>query len=142
MEYLAPAHDFLLFLIYEMESGGSTRTAVKKYVELRPQPWNRFLQTWLFFLQSEQNQTVEIHFQTGLQKNIWSLLNISQAGGSILTNLYELEKEVRFICEEHLEQHVSSLPYKMMIPILFFQFPALLLVMLGPIILQFIEGVG
>ena len=42
--------------------------------------------------------------------------------------------------QSEIDQYVSDLPLRAMLPLLFFQFPAYLLLLLGPILLQFIKG--
>lgn len=142
MEHLAPPYQFILELIYELESGGTVRAAVKKYVEVHQNEFCLILKHWMHRQQYGDQTLVVPELKSSYQKAIWDLLQLSQQGVSLLGPLYEVEKELRFVCEEKLEQHLSTLPYKMLIPLLFFQFPALLLLLLGPLIGQLLSEVS
>lgn len=142
MEYLAPPYHFVLDLIYELESGGTVRSAVKKHLALVPGEFCLLLKQWLRKQELGSEKVISPDIQSVYQKSIWDLLEMSVQGVSVLSPLYELESELRFACEEQLEQHLASLPYKLMIPLLFFQFPALLLLMLGPLLAQLVMEVS
>lgn len=142
MEDLAPPYHFILELIYELESGGVVRSAVKKYLETHNNSFCLFLKQWLNKQQLGESAWQLPPTMSSYQKAIWDLLELSQQGASLMVPLYELEKELRFVCEEQLEQHLSLLPYKLMIPLLFFQFPALLLLLIGPLIGQLLTEVS
>lgn len=138
MDGLAPPYHFVLDLIYELESGGSVRIAVRRYTSQFQGAFADALKGWLIKQQglSPENKTGH---NSSYQQAIFDLLDLSSQGGSILLPLYELEKEIRFACEEQLERHLSALPYKMMVPLLLFQFPALLLLLLGPLLGQLLK---
>lgn len=142
MEDLAPPYHFILELIYDLESGGSVRTSVKKYLETHNNSFCLFLKQWLNKQQLDGATLLIPKAMSSYQKAIWDLLELSQQGASLMVPLYELEKELRFVCEEQLEQHLALLPYKLMIPLLFFQFPALLLLLMGPLIGQLLTEVS
>lgn len=142
MEDLAPPYHFILELIYELESGGVVRAAVKKYLEVHNNSFCLFLKQWLRKQQLGEAALRGPSSMSSYQKAIWDLLELSQQGASLMAPLYELEKELRFVCEEQLEQHLALLPYKLMIPLLFFQFPALLLLLIGPLIGQLLSEVS
>jgi hypothetical protein len=142
MEHLAPPYQFTLDLLYEIESGGTARSAVKKYTDHFQNDFCFILKHWQRRLEFGELIVQEPHFQSSYQKAIWDLLMLSQQGVSLLIPVKELEKELRFVCEEQLEQHLSTLPYKLMVPLLFLQFPALLLILLGPLLAQLMNEVA
>jgi hypothetical protein len=142
MECLAPPYEFVLNLIYDLESGGNVRSFVRKFTQNRQNEFCELLERWLISKQANPISVIELKFKTPYQKSIWDLLEIANQGGSILSALQALEKEIRFVCEEQLETHLGQLPYKMMVPLLFFQFPALLLLLLGPVVGQLMMEVS
>lgn len=141
MEHLAPPYQFTLDLLYELESGGTARAAVKKYTSINQNEFCEMLKHWLRLQEFGQLLAKEPEFKSSYQKAIWDLLMLSQQGVSLVIPVKELEKELRFVCEEQLEQHLATLPYKLMIPLLFLQFPALMLLLLGPLLAQLITEV-
>ena len=56
--------------------------------------------------------------------------------------IIQLERELREECLRELDLAYRQMPFKALIPLLFFQFPALLLLVLGPIVKEFVFGIG
>ena len=142
MEHLAPPYQFILDLLYELESGGTARSAVKKYTLHFQNDFCLMLKHWLRLQEFGELVIAEPTFKSSYQKAIWDLLMLSQQGVSLVAPVKELEKELRFVCEEQLEQHLATLPYKLMIPLLFLQFPALMVILLGPLLAQLLMEVA
>ncbi len=142
MEHLAPPYQFTLDLLYELESGGTARSAVKKYTTHFQNEFCLMLRHWLRLQEFGELVIAEPTFKSSYQKAIWDLLMLSQQGVSLIVPVRELELELRFVCEEQLEQHLATLPYKLMIPLLFLQFPALMVILLGPLLAQLLTEVA
>ncbi len=142
MEHLAPPYQFTLDLLYELESGGTARSAVKKYTTQFQNEFCLMLKHWLRLQEFGELVLAEPAFKSSYQKAIWDLLMLSQQGVSLIVPVRELELELRFVCEEQLEQHLATLPYKLMIPLLFLQFPALMVILLGPLLAQLLTEVA
>ena len=142
MEHLAPPYQFTLDLLYELESGGTARSAVKKYTTQFQNEFCLMLRHWLRVQEFGDLVLAEPTFKSSYQKAIWDLLMLSQQGVSLIVPVRELELELRFVCEEQLEQHLATLPYKLMIPLLFMQFPALMVILLGPLLAQLLTEVA
>lgn len=142
MEHLAPPYQFTLDLLYELESGGTARSAVKKYTTHFQNEFCLLLRHWLRVQEFGELVIAEPIFKSSYQKAIWDLLVLSQQGVSLIIPVRELELELRFVCEEQLEQHLATLPYKLMIPLLFLQFPALMVILLGPLLAQLLTEVA
>lgn len=53
-------------------------------------------------------------------------------GQPVLDHLAALEDEITKAADAELDIHISTLPFKMLIPLLLFQFPAYLVLLLGP----------
>ena len=100
------------------------------------------LRHWLRLQEFGELVIAEPTFKSIYQKAIWDLLMLSQQGVSLIVPVRELELELRFVCEEQLEQHLATLPYKLMIPLLFLQFPALMVILLGPLLAQLLTEVA
>lgn len=68
------------------------------------------------------------------QTALWDLIERSSQGQPITEPLRGLEAEVAQAAQAELESHVATLPFKALIPLLAFQFPAFLIILLGPIL--------
>ncbi len=143
MENLAPPYQFVLMLIQEIESGVAARTAVKKYVQSTHGEFSNQLLSWQ--LLTEKGQSAVFQKQkdkmTTFRRAIFDLLDFSLQGVSILEPLHLLEKELRDVSEQHLDTHLGKLPFKLMIPLILFQFPALLILILGPLLVHLMKEV-
>ena len=73
---------------------------------------------------------------------LWDLAQRGFAGEPILHALVALDDEVARAARAELELHVSTLPFKMLIPLMLFQFPAHLLLLLGPILRDLTQTMG
>jgi hypothetical protein len=60
-------------------------------------------------------------------------------GESIYQQICSLEEEVLEATKLEIEEFVSLLPMKSLIPLLFFQFPAFLALLLGPFLISFLS---
>ena len=72
----------------------------------------------------------------------WDLANRGFAGEPIAGALAALEDEIARAARAQLELHVATLPFKMLIPLLLFQFPAHLLLLLGPMMRDLTKTLG
>jgi tight adherence protein C len=126
-----------------MESGQPARIAVKKYLRESRGEFADLLLSW--HLLTEQGKTALFQAQNGglnaYRRSIFDLLDFSLQGVSILEPLHLLEKELRDVSEQRLEAHLGQLPFKLMIPLLLFQFPSLLLLILGPLLIHLMKEV-
>ena len=65
---------------------------------------------------------------------LWSLAQRGFAGEPIMNALTALEDEVARAARAELDVHVLNLPFKMLIPLLLVQFPAHMVLLLGPML--------
>jgi hypothetical protein len=139
MVYLAHPYQFLILLIQDLESGTSVRLAVKNYLLKHQNDFAADLVSWFENTQREQKRPSNA--KNPHRQALFDVLDLALQGGSVLPHLYELENEFKFACEQNLEDHLAKLPYKLMIPLLLFQFPAFLVLILGPLLSQLISEV-
>lgn len=135
MENLAHPYLFTLFLIQEIESGESVFKTVQKYSQEQSDEFSQQLVNWQQRHFMGQAPLPRAHLSM-FRRSLFDLLDISVKGLSILTPLKELEKEMKFVTEQNIEQHLGILPFKLLIPLLLFQFPAFMLLLLGPLLSQ------
>jgi len=142
MENLAPPYIFILSLIQDLESGVSARLCVQNYLKRQCDGFTPTLALWLQSVEvgHTQFQSLREELPT-FRRAIFDLLDYSLQGVSILDPARSLEIEMREFSELQLEKHLAKLPFTLMLPVLFLQFPALLMLILGPLVFYLIKEV-
>lgn len=143
MDHLASPYMFVENLRYSLESGESLMVVIKRYIKTKRDPFALTLEEWAIVAQMERYQPGQ--FQKSLplyRKTIFDLLDLARSGVSIIDPLKAMEKEMIQICEHDLGRHLDKLPFKLMLPMLFMQFPAVLMLIIGPLLIQFFAEVG
>lgn len=73
-------------------------------------------------------------FENPYQRAFWDLLERGLSGHPILEPLVALEDEADRVALNDLDAHVASLPFKALLPLLFFQFPAFVMLLVWPLL--------
>lgn len=142
MEDLAPPLELLLAVKSSIEKGKSIQEGIKRfYTSSGDEPFARTTRQWLVLLE-RQMPTNDI---VGAQKSVYrrQLLQLLERGirkEPIYNQILILEQEVFQACEREIQEKLIKLPYLVMVPVLFFQFPALLAVIFGPLLQNFVES--
>lgn len=143
MDDLAQPYVFVETLRYCLESGESLMAIIKRYTKETHGEFSLTVAEW--FERSQLERYVAGDFQKTLplyRKSIFDLLDLARSGASIIEPLKSMEKELVQICEHDLNRHVDKLPFKLMIPMLLLQFPAVMMLLIGPLLIQFLTEVG
>lgn len=132
MEDLAPP---ILTAIREVKwhlgSGKSMKEAFSCYLEDTHDAFSRELRRrWIL----KQQGTASPPLRLPLQHTFWELVERGCAGQPSLEALNALEVETEKAAQAELDAHIGALPFKVLLPLLFFQFPAYLMLLLGPIV--------
>jgi hypothetical protein len=134
MEDLTPP---LLGAIREMglriSSGHSMKESLRLYLESANSEFAQRLREWWVLREQGRLQQAPA-FVSHYQRAFILLLERGLQGQPTLEHLQALEDEVTSAAQAELELHVATLPFKVLLPLLFFQFPAYLVVLLGPIL--------
>lgn len=143
MDDLAMPYIFVANLRYELESGSALLAIVKRNAQEASDSFGHQLEMWLVNSQTQRLPTGELQKAWPLyRKSIFDLLDMGRSGISIIEPLKSMEQELLVICENDLQRHLDRLPFKLMIPMLFFQFPGVMLLIIGPLMVQFFAEVG
>ncbi len=142
METLAPSLHLLIYVRFSLESGESLRKTLQDYETLENHPeWTPFLRRWMTARQLGQDITPLIKsLKTPSQRALIQLLNQGLGGESIHPVLVQLEEELLEQANDEIEEFVSTLPLKALMPLLLFQFPAYLILMLAPLLISLISA--
>jgi hypothetical protein len=140
MENLAPPLELIMELRFQIEKGQSVKRSLLAYIEQDPmEPWRQSLLIWV--KQVENNRLYQpIHNSHSLQRrHCLSIIARGLKGESIYPQLCSLEEELYRAASLELDEHIATLPIKSLIPLLFFQFPALILMIIGPLLSSFFQ---
>lgn len=136
MENISPTLLLLLDVRAALENGTSVRTGVLQFLKTPQESFTEIVSTWLLKLdQGQETQTLLAKLHP-CRRTLLLLLEKGIKGVPILSQIVELEAEVIRSCEAELEEQIQKLPIKLMIPVLFLMFPAYLILLLGPILLN------
>lgn len=141
MEKLAPTLEWVMQLRAQIESGQSVLTATQKSLLVNVDEVSMSVRALLKNLEvglGPQNSSLQD--LNPYRRALLELIRRGLRGEPILPQLRDLEKEVIFASEVELEQFMATLPIKMILSVLLFQFPAFLLLMLAPLVTQFLKG--
>ncbi len=141
MEDLAPPLVLIAFIKKSIEGGTSIREGIFSYLSEINDPFSLQVRSWVLDMDREKDTTAILgEIKSTKRRGLLKLLERGLKKEAIYNQLLLLEQETIQACHAEIEETLIKLPYIMMIPILFFQFPALLLLILGPLIQNFIES--
>ncbi len=140
MENLAPPAEFMIDLRFSLEKGLAVRQAAQLAAQKASDfKWRQTLMLWLSFIEMGR-PTDKLKGELSLaRQQCLNLIERGFRGESIHSQVCILEEEFLEAAQLEMEQYVARLPMKAMIPLLFFQFPSFMLLLLGPFLLQFLS---
>jgi len=135
MENIAAPLLLILFVRRQIERGHSVRSGLELFIANSQSEWVLEVRMWL--MRRDQGATNEkiLSQMTSQRQILLSVLEKGLAGQSVLPLLIQLQDDFVEACEAQIQQHVQSLPFKLMIPLFLFIFPAFLILLLGPLLL-------
>ena len=137
---LAPPLKAVLEVRLQIENGVSVPQSVRIYAQRNlHDSFAKELGFWLFAKETGKNYD-EKAFNTFYRRRLIDLLNYGLKGEPILEALIDLEKDLIFITNEDLEQHLQKLPLISLIPLMLFEFPAFFLLLVGPLLLNLLSA--
>ncbi len=134
MENITPSLILLWDVKRALENGRSVAAGIKNYLE-RPKldPFRHQIEIWW----AAQNNSRILYDKSLLNYKRQFLLEILEAGlkgHSILQTLQSLENELILSCEDEIQNHISKLPLLALVPLMFLIFPAMMLVLVIPLL--------
>lgn len=122
-------------------TGHSMSEALGQYLEAVHDPLSLDLrESWT--LKSQAGALGVSKFGSPYQTALWELIVRGTRGEPVLEALTALEEEVELAASEEIERHLAMLPFRALIPLLGLQFPAHLVLLLGPLLRQMHSGLG
>lgn len=143
MESMNPALLLLLIVKRHLERGESVKIGIAEYLRTEESSFRDEVATWFNLWQQGLSVDSILKRQNSLYRNILlQTLERGLRGEPIYNFLVELEIEIIKACEHSLSQALGRLPFILLVPLLFFQLPAFMILLFGPILSRFLEAMG
>lgn len=143
MDGLAPPLRCLSEIKMAMLNGSSLREALRSYLQMTEDEFSSCVHRWLLLVEAQQDtKALKLKLQSPYRRSLLETFEHGLSGEPILERLNELESEVHRACFDELERHLQKLPLLTMIPLLLCQFPAFLMLLLGPLLHEFMQGLS
>lgn len=134
MERLTPPLLIILReLRWKMTGGSSFRTSILNITENSNSALGRRVHE-LIILRQQRGSLDFVPFSNPHQRAFWDLAVRSLDGHPILEPLANLESDVEAAALHDLDVHLTTLPFKALVPLLFCQFPAFVILLLWPLL--------
>jgi hypothetical protein len=139
MENISPSLILLWDIKRSLEKGQALQTGVRIFLNRKLK--NSFsieVERWWL----SQNNALLVYDKRHLsptRKYLFEIFELGLAGQSILEILKSYEVELIQKCEDEIQDHIAQLPLLLMIPLMGLIFPAMLMLLIGPLLasLQF-----
>ena len=139
MVYIAPPLKAVLEIKLEIENGSSIAESIRIFYKKNPGDFfAKELQVWLSKKEAGQNWSSKT-FAKIYRKTLLDLLDRGLKGEPILERLQSLEEDLCLAAKEDLQKHLQKLPFISLIPLMIFEFPAFLLLLIGPLVLNLVS---
>lgn len=138
MEYIAPPIKCILEIKMSIQSGLSVKMALQDYLERVQDEFSDQLRLW-FSYNLQNNENKSLTWKSYYSKSLVDTIYRGIQGEPILKNLEELEQELVEECKARVDKYMQKLSILSLIPLLFFQFPAFMILLFGPIFSDILE---
>ncbi len=143
MEGLSPGLNLLLRCRRAVDQGRPLSLAIKNFLQNETGEFPQQVFKWMsLFEQGQKTDPILNQIKSSYRRQLLEVLERGLKREPIGNILILLETEIHEACEEEIQKKLTDLPYQVMLPLLLFQFPAFLLLLLGPFLLQLIESMN
>ncbi len=143
MEELAPSLQFCLTLRFAIENGSSVFVASKKGIQSISGDFA--LDLTALIVAHEQGRSLsqsELRSTSLYRRALIEVVAAGLKGEPIIKQIAEIEAELCAACEAEVDNFVAKLPIRALLPLMLMQFPAFLLLVLGPIMSELTRGLN
>lgn len=140
METLAPPVELLMEVRFGIEKGQSLRQTLQIYSQGQELTvWKQTIRLWLNLLEMGRPSAEALKDLSLARRQVLELMETGLKGEPIFPQVCALEEELFETMKMEIEEYVATLPLKTLLPLLFCQFPAFLILLLGPFLTQFLS---
>jgi hypothetical protein len=140
LAHLTPSIEFVINLKSGLEQGNSLLDAFNENLNNLNDPFSKKMALWFAYYKNSMESSIE--FKSQYQKNLLEILDQGFSGAPVYEHLCLLEKEMSEEFERQWKAYLESLPLKLSLPLLFFFFPSYVILLFGPLIVQFLTEVS
>jgi hypothetical protein len=140
MEDISPTPIFLWEIKRALEKGLSIHSGVERYIQRNSETeFAAYVEAWWSYQLNKNPSLQKRNFKekphiTMTRKYLFEILELGLKGQSILETLKNYEKELIQSCEDEIQSHIAGLPLILMIPLMGLIFPALMILLIGPLL--------
>ena len=140
MAHIVSSIQFVQEFKRRLQCGQSISRSVEEICENKSDPFFFKVQLWVAYYKKGQKNKVK--FDTDYQKTLLQVMGKGFEGGAIIEHLEILEQEMLKEFERQWKAYLDSLSFRLMIPLLLCFFPAYLILLFGPFVMQFLKEIG
>lgn len=140
MDFIAPPLKTVLFLRMQIGNGVSVHGALREYLISENDSFRSELLTW--YQKKQSDPGILYDSPRFFRKQVVQTIERGLRGEPVDRIFQELESEMLEISREDMEAHMDRLPSLMLIPLMVFQLPGFLLILLGPVFARLFESLG
>ncbi len=141
MENLAPPLELILELSHCLRRGQSVRQGLVSYLKSNSNDFSMKLSLFLIrFDQGRSTEDILSCFKSPYRQILFEIIHSGLKGQPIFESLENLKVEILQSMESEIEIFVKELPFKLLIPLMLFQLPALIVLIYIPILEIFSKG--
>ena len=129
-------------LRWRISTGLSMREALRLHLESGRGQLVHGLREWWALKSHERGGRPPAIFHSHLRSSVLDVIERGLAGQPVAEHLRVLEEEIERAADDELSSHIAALPFRVLLPLLFLQFPAFLLLLLGPLLRELGEKMG
>ena len=138
MANIAPSILFVRNLRTIIGQGTSMNDAM---MSLCTRPQNDFeIKMAIWWAQKRLGKEGQALLDTDFQRTCLELIEMGLQGAPVFQALEILEKEMKMEFERQWKAYLESLPARLSIPLLFLFFPAYVVLLFGPLVMQYSQG--
>lgn len=140
MEFLADSYQTLIRFRHQLESGRSLAEIMTELTQKPRQGFETQLTKWWRARMRGSPSPLAASFSVPLHRQFVMAIDRGLKGESILPFLGELDEEMRLSSLDQIEIHLQRLPTLMLLPLMGLIFPSLMLLLMGPIVLELMRS--
>ena len=143
MEHLNNSLGLIVKLEECLTNGESVQSAMIRFCKENKGDFSRLVMQLLgLFRQNASTMEFFTEIRNSYQLSVLELCFAGLNGQSILQKVSGLRRELEEVIELDVRRHIESLPLKILVPLVLCQFPAILILLFGPLVRQFLNSLG
>ncbi len=143
MENIAPPLKLLLSVKRQIEKNQPVRIGVLLYLQTETSDFSVSVAQWYSLFQQGKSTHTVLKLMTSMYRRVLlQVLERGLRGESVYQLLCQLENEITEACHDEISNKLAKLPFILLIPLLLMQFPAILMLLFGPLLQNFFHSFG